>query len=171
MRNGWIPVTILLLMTLVGNMFFHPGRVLVDLGFTTVTDRGLEAGIINSMRLMGLIVGAKILTITTPMDDILSTLKNVFHPLHKVGIKTDTFFETARISLRILPGIREMAVKEFKKKNQENNSSRFHQKILLAVGLLFPLMIRILKEPELLLPEQNGSHCQPDHEKGQRQSA
>ncbi len=152
MRTGWVPVTVILATTFLGNLLFHPGKVLLETGPLTITDRGMDLAVLRSMRVAGLIVGAKVLTITTPVESVLNALKSIFHPLQRIGIRTDAFFETARMSIRILPGIRSLAREEFSRRTNSRSNGSLYEKILAGTGLIFPIMIKVIREPEILLP-------------------
>jgi len=153
MRTGWIPATIILATTFLGNLFFHPGKVIFETGPVTITDRGMDLAVLRSMRVAGLIVGAKVLTITTPVESVFNALKSIFHPLQRIGIRTDAFFETARISIRILPGIRSLAREEFAQRSNSRSKGSIYGKILAGTGLILPIMIKVIREPEILLPK------------------
>jgi len=152
MRTGWIPVTMILATTFLGNLLFHSGKVIFETGPVTITDRGMNLAVLRSMRVAGLIVGAKVLTITTPVESVLNALKSIFHPLQRIGIRTDAFFETARMSIRILPGIRALAREEFSRRTMSSPNGSLYGKILAGTGLILPIMIKVIREPEILLP-------------------
>ncbi len=153
MRKGWIPVGILILTTFIGNIFFHNGRVIIEMGALIITDDSLQSALTRAGRVAGLIVAAKILMLTTPIEDIISSLKTLSSPLKRVGIRTDEFFHTATLSIKLLPHIKEEAGHLFRSKTEGLDRIGLFQKMKIGAGILLPLMTRIMLMPERFSPD------------------
>ncbi|MBQ1353053.1 MAG: energy-coupling factor transporter transmembrane protein EcfT, partial [Firmicutes bacterium] len=60
--RGLKPIIIIILFTFIINMFMIDGKVLVKLGFLTITDEGLYTAFFMAVRLILLIIGSSMLT-------------------------------------------------------------------------------------------------------------
>jgi len=154
MRGGIIPITIFLLTTFLGNLFFYPGRVLMEIGPLNITDGSLRIALVRTARVSALIAGAKLLTLKTPLEEILGTLKRFFLPLERIKIPVNEFFETASLTLRLLPGIRARALKSYREGMNSAAGKGFVSSIRVIVTLMLPLMIKTIQSPEELLPDK-----------------
>ncbi|HEX8948314.1 MAG TPA: hypothetical protein VF790_05085, partial [Dissulfurispiraceae bacterium] len=67
-KGGFVPITVFLLFTFCGNLFFHSGRILYGSGLFSITDEGLAAANVRTLRVFTMIYGAKILTSMLPPD-------------------------------------------------------------------------------------------------------
>ena len=63
--RGLKPVFLILAFTFLINMFMVKGEPLVTLGFLTITREGLRTAVFMAVRLILLIIGASLLTLTT----------------------------------------------------------------------------------------------------------
>jgi energy-coupling factor transport system permease protein len=155
MRQGWIPISILLLFTFVGNLIFSYGKVLFEFGPLTVTDAALDNALIRSSRLSGLIVGAKLLTLTTPIENILKALRRLLVPLERVGVSTKDFFDTASLSLQLIPRIRDEAMKRLREVKADSNEKGILKRLQMVLSLLLPLMIKTIQMPADVFSPKN----------------
>lgn len=161
-RRGIVPVSLFLIITFLGNLFFYDGRVLLTVGPLMVTDESLRISLLRTARVSGLIVGAKLLIIATPVEEIMAAMKRLFVPLERLGVRSGEFFDTASLSLRMLPQIRGEAARMYGEVIRKNNSNNFYQRLILGVSILFPLMIRTIQTPGDFLPEKDGPRKRPE---------
>ncbi len=155
MRRGMIPVILFILTNFLGNLFFYPGRVLMEIGPLTITGDSLRIASIRSARVSGLIVGAKVLTLTSPIEEILNVLRRLLLPLEKIKVPVSEFFEIASLTLKLLPGIKAEALESYRKGIREAKKDGFLQRLGIIVTLMFPLMIKTIQSPSDLLSKNS----------------
>ena len=147
MRIGKFPILFLVMMTFAGNLFFFHGRVLFEAGPLTITDLSLKMALLRSSKVFGLIVGAKLLTLTTPLDDIIKLLGRLFLPLEAVRVPVRDFFETLSMTIKLLPGIREEALKNYRSGLAGAGEKGLLKRAGILISLVFPVMVRTLQAP------------------------
>lgn len=144
LKRGLIPITLFLIFTFLSNALFQSGAVLFEMMGVSITDEGLWRGGVLTLKLVILIVGAKVLTATTDAADLVKGMSELLGPLGKVGFIQELIF-TISLTLRLLPIIYNEALELYRDvKNSEKRS--FTGKIKLSVSLLTPLFERSLKK-------------------------
>ncbi len=156
MRRGIVPIVILVTATLAGNLFFHPGRVLMELGPLGITDESLEMAVVRAARVSALVVGAKLLTLTTPVEEILAVLKRASAPLERAGLPASEFFETASLTMKVLPEIRAEAARSYRKVLADTRGDGLIYRLGAIANLLFTLMVRTLRSPSDFVNADGG---------------
>ena len=92
MMKGLKPLRWILLFTFVINMFCLPGEVLsiagvkLQLGFLKITDAGLRQAIFMAIRLIYLVVGTSLLTLTTSPIQLTDGIERRLSPFNKVWL-------------------------------------------------------------------------------------
>ncbi len=139
------PLRVLLILTFVLNLFFSGGStVWVKWGILTITQEGVLLAVHFSMRLVFLVVGTSILTLTTSpvalsdgIEILLGPLKVVHFPAHELAMMMT-------IALRFIPTLIEETDKIMKA--QQARGADFESGKLIArakamVPLLVPLFV------------------------------
>ena len=143
--KGVKALRIILVLTFVLNLFFSPtGEVLWQWSFITITWEGLSHAMHYSLRLVFLVIGTSLLTLTTSpialsdgIELLLSPLKRVHFPAHELAMMMS-------IALRFIPTLLEEADKIMKA--QMARGADFESGNLIArakamVPLLVPLFV------------------------------
>ncbi|MDE7058354.1 MAG: energy-coupling factor transporter transmembrane protein EcfT, partial [Lachnospiraceae bacterium] len=82
MTKGLKAIVMILLFTVVFNLFLIDGEVeLWRFGFLRITDRGLKTAIFMAIRLIYLIIGSSVMTLTTTPNDLTDGLERLLGPL------------------------------------------------------------------------------------------
>ncbi|MDP1759792.1 MAG: CbiQ family ECF transporter T component, partial [Thermodesulfovibrionales bacterium] len=68
LKSGWLPISFFLAFTFLSNVFFSHGKILYSIGAIVITEEGLRLATVRTLRIFFMVVGAKILTATTPLD-------------------------------------------------------------------------------------------------------
>ena len=97
--KGLKAIVMLLMITVVFNLFLIDGDVVLwHFGFLKITDKGLRTAILMGVRLIYLIIGSSLMTLTTTPNDLtdgmerlLNPLKAVHVPVHEIRILFDFF--------------------------------------------------------------------------------
>ena len=145
LMKGIKPLKFILILTFILNLFFNTGTtMLVQLGFIKISYEGLSTAIHYSLRLVFLVLGTSLMTLTTSpialsdgIEMLLSPLKVIKFPAHELAMMMS-------IALRFIPTLMEEADKIMKA--QMARGADFESGNLLArakamVPLLVPLFV------------------------------
>ncbi len=143
--KGVKPLRFILILTFLLNLFFNTGAtMLVEWGFIKISYEGLSTAIHYSLRLIFLVLGTSLMTLTTSpialsdgIEMLLSPLKVIHFPAHELAMMMS-------IALRFIPTLMEEADKIMKA--QMARGADFESGNLLArakamVPLLVPLFV------------------------------
>lgn len=109
------PLRFLLILTFALNLFFSGGTTpLIELGFVRVSKEGLLTAVHFSMRLVFLVAGASILTLTTSPVALCDGLESLLRPLSKLHFPAHELSMMTTIALRFIPTLIEEADKIMK---------------------------------------------------------
>ncbi len=97
------PVAVLLVFTGAAQLLFSPGRELWRWGFISITNTGLENGVLYSLRLALAVLLLGILTMTTGPVEILAALESLASPLRLVRFPVRDAAMVLTVALRFLP--------------------------------------------------------------------
>ncbi len=139
------PMRILLVFTFVLNLFFGSGQnALLTLGPVTIWQEGLMNAIHFTLRLVFLVMGSSILTLTTSPVTLTDGLETLASPLKKIRFPAHEMAMMMTIALRFIPTLVEEADKIMKA--QTARGADFETGNLVArtkamVPLLVPLFV------------------------------
>ncbi len=143
--KGIRPLRFILIFTFVLNLFFTSGGdTLVKLGFIVITEQGLLTAVRFSMRLVFLVTGASILTLTTPPVVLTDGLERLMSPLSRIGFPAHELAMMMSIALRFIPTLLEEADKIMKAqmaRGADFESGNLIQRAKAMVPLLVPLFV------------------------------
>ena len=138
--RGLKPVMLILLFTFFLNMFMVPGQVIWELGFLKVTLEGFLMASFMSIRLVLLIIGSSMLTLTTTPLQLTDGLEKLFSPLKVIKVPTHELAMTMSIALRFIPTLLEETDKIMKA--QQARGADFESgNILRRAKALIPVML------------------------------
>ncbi len=156
MRGGMVIIFLFVLTTFMGNLFSHSGKVVAEIGSLYITEESLGTALVRTSRVSAMIAGAKLLTLGIPLEEILGALKRFFMPLERIGIPAGEFFDTASLTLKLLPAIRSNAIESYRAGMDGSEGKGFPEKVKIVVALILPLMTRTIKSPGDFLTEGEG---------------
>jgi energy-coupling factor transport system permease protein len=93
----------LLLFTVVFNLFLTPGKVVFHWGIIKITMEGIESCILMGIRLVFLILGSSLMTFTTTPNNLTDGLESVMRPLNKIKVPVHEISMMMSIALRFIP--------------------------------------------------------------------
>lgn len=145
LTKGLKPLRFILILTFVLNLFFTgDGNTLLQVWLIRITDTGLNQAVHYSLRLMFLVVGTSLLTLTTSpimlsdgIELLLSPLKRFHFPAHELGMMMS-------IALRFIPTLLEETDKIQKAqmaRGADFESGNLLQRAKAMVPLLVPLFV------------------------------
>lgn len=143
--KGLKPIILLLLITTIFNLFFTTtGNILVSVGFIKITEDGLRASVYMVLRLIYLIVGSSLMTLTTTPNELTDGIERLLRPLNKIKVPVHEIAMMMSIALRFIPILLEETDKIMKAqmaRGADFESGGVIQKAKNMVPLLVPLFI------------------------------
>ncbi|HEX3012488.1 MAG TPA: energy-coupling factor transporter transmembrane protein EcfT [Syntrophomonadaceae bacterium] len=126
------------------NIFFTPGKLLLDLGFIQISHQGLQLGLLQIWRFILLIIIAAILTMTTLPAEITMGLERLLRPIGIFRISSHDIAMMICLALRFIPVLlQEMnSIKEAQSARGANFSRGSMRS---AMCLIEPLTVNIFK--------------------------
>ncbi|WP_440322489.1 energy-coupling factor transporter transmembrane component T family protein [Laedolimicola sp.] len=145
MVKGLKAIFFILLITLIFNLFLTPGDVvLVQIWKLKITDKGLHTAIFMAVRLIYLILGTSVMTLTTTPNDLTDGLEKLLSPLKKLRVPVHEVSMMMSIALRFIPILLEETDKIMKAqiaRGADFEHGNLVQKAKNLVPLLVPLFI------------------------------
>jgi len=145
MVKGLKPLRVILIFTFLLNLFFNGGEtVLLQVWKIRVTQEGLLLAIRFSSRLVFLVTGASLLTLTTPPVVLTDGMERLMSPLAKIGFPAHELAMMMSIALRFIPTLLEEADKIMKAqmaRGADFESGNLMQRARAMVPLLVPLFV------------------------------
>ena len=145
LARGLRPLRMILIFTFLLNVFFAPGETkLLSLGAWALTWEALESAIYFSLRLIFLVMGTSVLTLTTSPVQLTDALEHLMRPLARFGFPAHELAMMMTIALRFIPTLLEEADKI--RKAQMARGADFESGNLIArakalIPLLVPLFV------------------------------
>ena len=142
--RGLKPVFFIIALTFILNLFMIPGDVLVKWGFLTITEQGLHTAVFMGIRLVLLIIGASMLTLTTKPINLTDGIESLLKPFEKVGLPAHDLAMMMTIALRFIPTLLEETDKIMKAQQARGadfESGNIIRRARALVPILVPLFI------------------------------
>ncbi|RQD71530.1 MAG: energy-coupling factor transporter transmembrane protein EcfT [Tindallia sp. MSAO_Bac2] len=142
--KGLRPLMILIMVTFFINLFMTRGEIIFGLGPLNITREGLHQGIFMAMRLVFLIVGTSLLTLTTSPITLTDGIEHLLNPLRKIGVPAHELAMMMTIALRFIPTLLEETDKIMKAqiaRGADFESGNLMNRAKSLVPLLVPLFI------------------------------
>lgn len=142
--KGLKAIIIILLITVSFNLFLTEGEILFQLGFLKLTKEGISVAFFMGLRLIYLVLGASLMTLTTTPNDLTDGLESVLSPLNKIKVPVHEISMMMSIALRFIPILMEETdriMKAQKARGADFDSGNIIQKAKAMVPLLVPLFI------------------------------
>ncbi len=148
MRSGLFPITLFLLFTFTGNLFFHSGKIIYRSGFLSVTDEGLLMAGVRTLRVFSMILAAKLLTAVLSLEEMLRSLESILRPLERIGIPVRDFFSVTGLTLKLFPSFMTYLLKEYREHMKSDEGKGFRQRVRHMVSFLRPVFVKSIRSPE-----------------------
>lgn len=101
--KGLRPVLFLLMFSVILNLFIMQGEVLWEWGNLHITKESLRFSVFVSLRLVFLVTGASLMTLTTTPGQLASALEDLMSPLAKFHVPVHDIAMMMSIALRFIP--------------------------------------------------------------------
>ena len=152
MIKGLKSIVILILFTVFINIFLTSGdHVILDLGFATVTLEGLLAAAAMAVRLIMLIIGSSLLTLTTSPINLTDAIERLLKPFERIHVPAHEIAMMMTIALRFIPILLEETDKIMKAqmaRGADFESGGLIKRAKNMVPLLVPLFISAFRRAD-----------------------
>ncbi|MBQ2323286.1 MAG: energy-coupling factor transporter transmembrane protein EcfT, partial [Oscillospiraceae bacterium] len=140
--RGLKPVLFIIAFTAILNLFYTPGRTLVQFWVLRITYEGVRTAITMMLRIMLLIMGTFLLTYTTSPIRLTDGLESLLSPLKKIKLPVHELAMMMSIALRFIPTLIEETDKIMsaqKARGADFESGNLFQRAKALIPLLVPL--------------------------------
>lgn len=104
MMKGLKPLFFIFILTVAFNLFLVPGKVVVQIWILKITEEGIRQAIKIGIRLIYLVMGSSVMTLTTTPNQLTDGLEKLMRPLNKIKVPVHEIAMMMSIALRfILP--------------------------------------------------------------------
>ena len=144
MVKGLRAIVVLLALTCVFNLFLTPGEVVFSFWKITITKEGINLSFRMVLRLIYLILGTSLMTLTTTPNQLTDGLEQGLKPLNRIHVPVHELAMMMSIALRFIPILIEETDKIMKAQTARGASfdeGGLIQKAKSMVPLLVPLFI------------------------------
>ncbi len=142
--RGLKPVFLIIAFTFIINMFMIKGEVLISIGFLEITKEGLSTAVFMAVRLILLIIGASLLTLTTKPISLTDGIEALLSPFRKIGLPAHELAMMMTIALRFIPTLLEETDKIMKAQQARGadfESGNIIRRAKALIPILVPLFI------------------------------
>ncbi len=138
--RGLKPILLIIIFTFCLNIFMTSGQVLWQWGFLKITKEGLYMAAFMALRLVLLIIGSSLLTLTTKPIGLTDGIERLLGPLSHVGVPAHEIAMMMSIALRFIPTLLEETDKIMKA--QQARGADFESgNILNRAKALIPILV------------------------------
>lgn len=144
MVRGLRAILIILLISVSFNVFLTQGEVIFQLGFLKVTKEGLKTAGFMAIRLIYLVIGSSIMTLTTTPTQLTDGLEKSLKFLNKINIPVHEIAMMMAIALRFIPILIEETDKIMKAqmaRGADFESGNLIRRAKALVPILVPLFV------------------------------
>ena len=144
MVKGLKAVVFLLIISVSFNLFLTQGTPIVKVGFLQITREGVRLAVFMGLRLIYLVIGSSVMTLTTTPNQLTDGLEKSLGFLKKVGVPVHEVSMMMSIALRFIPILIEETDKIMKAqmaRGADFESGNLIQKAKSMVPLLVPLFV------------------------------
>jgi energy-coupling factor transport system permease protein len=149
--KGLKPVLIIILFTMVLNVFFSEGTPLFTVWKFTVTYEGLMRAVRTALRITVLITGSSLVTLTTTPIMLTDAIEKLLNPLKKIKVPVHEIAMMMSIALRFIPVLMEETQKIIKAQTARGadfDTGNLFQKAKSFIPVLVPLFISAFRRAD-----------------------
>lgn len=150
--SGLKPLRWFILFTIIVNLFFGGGNVLLSVWVLHITDTGIITAIKAALKFILLIGGTSLLTLTTSPIALTDGIARLIKPLNKIKIPADAIAMMISITLRFIPMFADEAEKIMKAQRARGADfgGGIKKKLHSALAITIPLFISVFRRADEL---------------------
>ena len=149
--KGLKPLVFIIALTFILNSFMIKGRIIYEIGPLDITYEGLSQGAFMAIRLILLITGTSLLTLTTSPISLTDGIERLLSPFRKIGVPAHELAMMMTIALRFIPTLLEETDKIMKAqmaRGADFESGNIINRAKNLVPLLVPLFISAFRRAD-----------------------
>ena len=163
MLKGLKAIFILMLVTIAFNLFLTPGETLVQVWKLRITKEGVRMAVHMAIRLIYLVVGSSVMTLTTTPNDLTDGMEKGMGFLKKIKVPVHEIAMMMSIALRFIPILMEETDKIIKAQSARGadfESGGIIKKAKSMIPILVPLFISAFRRANdlAMAMEARGYH-------------
>ena len=142
--RGLTAVFLIIAFTFFLNLFMVDGRVLWHWKFLTITYEGVHRAFFMAVRLVLLIIGSSVMTLTTKPVELTDGLEKLLKPFSKIGLPSHEIALMMTIALRFIPTLMEETdkiIKAQQARGADFESGNLIQRAKSLIPILVPLFV------------------------------
>lgn len=151
--KGLKPLIFIISITFFINLFMTKGEVLYDIGPLAITKEGLTQATFMALRLIFLVTGTSLLTLTTSPIALTDGIESLLSPFKRIGLPAHELAMMMTIALRFIPTLLEETDKIMKAqmaRGADFESGNIINRAKSLVPLLVPLFINAFRRADEL---------------------
>ena len=163
MLKGLKSIFVLMMITVIFNLFLTKGTPIVHFWIFTITIEGIRTAAFMAIRLIYLIIGSSVMTLTTTPNELTDGMEKALRPLGKIHVPVHEIAMMMSIALRFIPILLEETDKIMKAqmaRGADFESGGLIQKAKNMIPLLVPLFISAFRRANdlAMAMEARGYH-------------
>ena len=142
--KGFKPILIILILTIIVNVLSGSGEPILSWWIIKITKDGIYRAGFMAIRLILLVFGSSVLTLTTKPISLTDGLEKIFSPLRVIGLPAHELAMMMSIALRFIPTLMEETDKIMKAQSSRGadfESGNIREKAKALLPLLVPLFV------------------------------
>jgi len=151
--RGIRPLMFIIILTLCLHFFMTDGRVIFQIWFLKLTHEGLIRGLMMVSRLILLIIGSSLLTLTTSPILLTDGIESLLKPFKVIGVPAHELAMMMTIALRFIPTLVEETEKIMKAqmaRGADFESGNIFQRAKSLIPILIPLFVSAFRRADEL---------------------
>lgn len=154
MLKGIKSIIVIIIFTAIINIFATPGEhVIAQIGWFTITMEGIILAVKMIIRLIFLIVGSSVMTLTTTPIELTDGIEYLLKPLKKIGVPAHEIAMMMTIALRFIPTLLDETDKIMKAQQARGadfDTGGIVKKAKSLIPILVPLFISAFRRADEL---------------------
>lgn len=147
------PLWWIIVFTFVIHLFSHPGTEVAKIWILTITDEGIAAACLLSLRLILLLLMSTLLTFTTSPLKLTDALESLLSPFRRFGLPAHELAMMMTIALRFVPTLlqeTDKIIKAQQSRGADFVTGNFLSKLKNLVPILVPLFLSSFRRADEL---------------------
>lgn len=149
--KGLRPLLVIIILTFIINALMTKGTILYSIGPLNVTKEGLHQALFMALRLILLVIGTSILTLSTSPIALTDGIEHLLNPFKRIGVPAHELAMMMTIALRFIPTLLEETDKIMKAqmaRGADFESGNIINRAKSLVPLLVPLFISAFRRAD-----------------------
>lgn len=149
--KGLKPIFAFVILTFIINIFTIKGEVLFKFSIFTISKEGLFRGTTMAIRLILLVTGTNLLTLTTSPIDLTDGIEKLLKPFEKIKLPAHEIAMMITIALRFIPILLEETdkiIKAQKSRGADFESGNIIKRVKSFIPVLIPLFISAFRRAD-----------------------